>query len=426
MNTRNARVVAALVGAAAVLALAAPGLARADTVTAWNGHANTALAVTAAQDPRVVYLHLAMVHGAVYDAVNAIDKGHEPYLVSTRIGSPFDSQEAAAAAAAYRVLLFLLPAQEPALTAQYAASLSAIPDGTPKTRGIAVGEAAAAAMIASRTADGRFGSFRFLVGLGAGQWQPVLPAFVNDLSAWLKDVKPFLIESSSQFRSEGPYALTSRRYAKEFNQVKELGSLTSTTRTADQTHAARYWAENQPRTFTRILQTLSAQEELSLVENARLFAMTYTVAADALISVWDDKAHWSFWRPITAIREAGTDGNPATTADAGWLPLINNPPYPDHPSGLAGVTGAICAVFTEFFDTKHVSLTDTNLGGFTRSWTSYPQMAEEVVDARVWSGIHFLNPDRQGREMGEDVAKFSLKRYFEPVRGDRDDDEDDD
>jgi hypothetical protein len=428
MNTRRARIAVAFAGAAALLALAAPGIARADTVTTWNGHANTALAVTAAQDARVVYLHLAMVHGAVYDAVNAIDKSREPYLVSTRIADPFDSKDAAAAAAAYRVLLFLLPAQEPTLTAHYNASLAGIPNGTSKSRGIAVGEAAAAAMIASRTADGRFGSFRFLVGMGAGHWQPVLPAFVNDLSAWLKDVRPFLIPNSSQFRSDGPYPLESKKYAREFDQVKEIGSLTSTTRTADQTHAARYWAENQPRTWTRILNTLSTQEGLSLVDNARLFAMMYLVASDTLISVWDDKAHYSFWRPITAIREAASDGNPATTADPAWLPLIATPPYPDHPSGLAGVSGAICKVFEEFFDTKRLTLTDTNLGGFTRSWTSYRQIIEEVVDARVWSGVHFLNPDEQGREMGEDVAKYSLKRYFEPVRddGDRDDEDDDD
>jgi hypothetical protein len=423
MNTRIARAVAALIGAAAVIALAAPGTARADTVTAWNTTANNALAVTAAQDPRVVIVHLAMVHGAVYDAVNAVDGSHEPYLVSTRIAEPFDSKEAAAAAAAYRVLLFLVPAQEPTLTAQYQATLAGIPDGTSKTRGIAVGEAAAAAMVASRTADGRFGSFRFLVGLGAGQWRPVLPAFVNDLSAWLKDVKPFLIEDPSHFRSDGPYELTSRKYAKEFDQVKELGSLTSATRSEDQTHAARYWGENQPRTWTRILQTLSAQQGLSLVENARFFAMAYTVAADALISVWDDKARYSFWRPITAIRDAATDGNPATAADPSWVPLIANPPYPDHPSGLAGLSGAICTVLEDFFGTKHVTLTDTNLGGLTRSWASFPEMLDEIVYARVWSGVHFLNPDRQGRKLGEQVAKYSLKRYFEPVRGHGDDDD---
>jgi hypothetical protein len=426
MTTRRARAVAALIGAAAVLALVAPGTARADAVTTWNTNASNALMVTAAQDARLVVIHLAMVHGAVYDAVNAIDKGHEPYLVSTRIASPFDSKEAAAAAAAYKVLLFLVPAQEPTLTPQYQATLAGIPDGTPKTRGIAVGEAAAAAMIASRTADGRFGSFQFLVGLGAGQWRPLLPAMATDPIAWLKDVKPFLIESSSQFRSRGPYELTSRKYAREFEQVKSLGSATSTTRTADQTHAARYWAENPPRTWNRIFHTLSAQQGLSLVENARFFAMLYLTAADAFISVWDDKAHHSFWRPITAIREAGSDPNPATQPDTNWLPLIATPPYPDHPSGHSGVSGSICFILEEFFGTENVTLTDTNVGGFTRSWTSFPQMIEEIVYARMWSGIHFLNPDRQGHEMGRDVAKYATKHYFDDVRGKRDHDEDDD
>jgi hypothetical protein len=155
--------------------------------------------------------------------------------------------------------------------------------------------------------------------------------FVNDPFAWLKDVKPFLIDDPAEFRSDGPLRLTSRRYARDFAEVKTLGSLTSTTRNADQTHAARYWAENPPRTWNRIFRTLSEQQALSLDDNARLFAMLYLTAADALISVWDDKAHWSFWRPITAIREADTDGNAATEADGAWVPLIANPPYRSTP-----------------------------------------------------------------------------------------------
>jgi PAP2 superfamily len=218
-------------------------------------------------------------------------------------------------------------------------------------------------------------------------------------------------------------ALTSRKYAREFEQVKSLGALNSTTRTPDQTHAARYWAENPPRTWNRIFQTLSTQQGLSLVENARLFAMLYLTAADTFISVWDDKAHWSFWRPITAIREAADDGNPATEPDPNWLPLIATPPYPDHPSGHTGFSGSVCAVLEEFFGTGQVTLTDTNVGGLTRSWTSFPQMIDEIVNARMWSGIHFLNPDRQGREMGEDVARYAVKHYFGAV--DRDADEDD-
>ena len=335
--------------------------------------------------------------------------------VSVRVSAGTDSKEAAAATAAYRVLLKIVPAQEPVLSAQYAASLLTIPDSTSKTRGIAVGEAAAAAMIAARTADGRFGAPGFPLGPGAGVWRPVLPLFVNDPNGWLRDVKPFMIESSSQFRSKGPYRLKSRKYTREFKQVKELGQDTSTERTADQTHAALYWMENPPRTWNRIFQTLSTQEGLSLTENARLFGMLYLTAADALISVWDDKAYWSFWRPIAAIREADTDGNPRTEPDPNWLPLVPTPPYPDHPSGHSGFSGSIVETLQDFFGKDRVSVTDTNVAGRTRSWTRFSEMIDEIVFARMWSGIHFLNPDKQGAEMGEDVAEYRERHFFRAV-----------
>jgi hypothetical protein len=428
MNAHPARAVGLAVAVAALIALAAPAPARADTVTQWNSHASTALLVTAGQDARLTVLHLAMVHGAVYDAVNAIDQGYEPYLISTRLASPFDSKEAAAATAAYRVLLSIVPAQASTLAAHYAASLAPIPETTSKTRGIVVGEAAAAAMIAARTADGRFGAPLFAFGPGAGVWRPVFPNFGNDLLAWLKDVKPFLIRSSSQFRSDGPYRLTSRKYAKEFAQVKSLGAAGSTTRTDDQTHAALYWAENPPRTWNRIFNTLSTQAGLTLTENARFFSNLYLTAADAFISVWDDKAHHSFWRPIAAIREADTDGNPATTPDTGWLPLVSpNPPYPEHPSGHTGFSGSVVETLRDFFGTDKVVLSDTTIGppARTRSWTRFSQMIDEIVAARMWSGIHFLNGDEQGAEMGEDIAQYREKHYFQPVHQDDGEDEDD-
>jgi PAP2 superfamily len=401
--------------ALALAALAAAPPAHADTVTQWNAHAAEALFITAAQGPTLSVPHLAMVHGAVYDAVNAIDGSYEPYLITTRLAAPFDSKDAAAATAAYRVLLNIVPAQATTLAAHYAASLAAIPDGTPKTRGVAVGEAAAAAMIAARTADGRFGAPGFAIGMGAGQWRPVLPAFVNDPTAWLADVKPFLIDDPESFRSKGPYELTSRKYAREFNQVKELGSATSTTRTADQTHAALYWAENPPRTWNRIANKLSSQEGLSIVENARLFAMLYLTAADTFICLWDDKRRWLFWRPITAIREANTDGNRDTVADPAWLPLVATPPYPDHPSGHAGFSASVVATLQEVFDTDRVALTDTNVAGRTRTWTRFSGMIDEIVLARMWSGIHFLNPDEQGATMGGKVARYARKHYFDAV-----------
>jgi hypothetical protein len=405
------------------VAVAVASPARADTVTEWNLNASSAIFATAGQPPQLSVPHLAMVHGAVYDAVNAIDAGHEGYLISSRLATRSDSKEAAAATAAYRVLLSIVPGQQTVLDAQYAASLAGIPDGSAKTRGIAVGEAAAAAMKAARTDDGRFGAFRFAVGSAPGVWRPVLPAFVNDPNAWLKDVKPFLVESASQFRSKGPLSLTSRKYAREFAEVKSLGSATSTTRTADQTLAARYWTENPPATWSRIFRTLSAQEGLSIAENARLFAMLYMTAADALISVWDDKAHTSFWRPITAIREADTDANPATEADAAWLPLIPNPPYPEHPSGHTGLSGSIVATLQEFFGTDKTAWSDTNNAGLTRSFTRFSQPIDEIVDARIWSGIHFRTADEQGARIGRQVARWRDRHFFRSVHDHTDDDD---
>ncbi len=406
----------ALLVVAVLAVLAAPGVARADTVTEWNVNASNALFVVAGQGPQASVPHMAMVHGAIYDAVNAIDGGYEGYLLTPRLAQPFDSKEAAAAAAAHRVLLNIVPAQQAVLDAQYAVSLAAIPDGSAKTRGIAVGEAAAAAMIAARTDDGRFGAYRFPVGSGPGEWRPVLPAFVNDPNAWLKDVRPFLIESGTQFQSDGPLSLTSRKYAREFDEVKSVGSATSTTRTADQTLAARYWAENPPATWSRIFRTLSAQQGVSLADNARLYAMLYMTAADALITVWNDKAHYLFWRPITAIREADTDDNPWTEADPNWLPLIPTPPYTEHSSGHSGLSGSFVETLQDFFHTDQIGWTDTNNGGLTRSFTRFSQAIDEVVEARVWSGIHFHNADEQGYEIAKHVAKWRERHYFQAAR----------
>ena len=399
----------------AIVVLAAPATAYADTVTQWNQHAANALYVTAAQPPNVSVPHMAMVQGAVYDAVNAIDGGREGYLLTSRIATRTDSEDAAAATAAYKVLVSIVPTQQPALQALYDVTLGGIPDGTAKTRGIAVGDAAAAAMIAARTADGRFGLFRFLVGTTPGAWRPVLPAFGNDPNAWIKDVRPFLIESASQFRSPGPYELASRRYAAEFEEVKSLGSATSMTRTDDQSHAALYWAESPPRTWNRIVNTLSTAKGVSLVDNARLFAELYLTAADAFIAVWDEKAHYSFWRPITAIREADTDGNRRTTPDANWLPLIANPPYPEHPSGHLGLSGSMGKTLQQFFHTDKLAWTDTNIAGRTRSFTRVSDAVEEIVDARVWSGIHFRNADEDSVRISEQIANYRRKHYFHRV-----------
>jgi hypothetical protein len=415
------RVLAAATTGLAVLA--APAVASADTVTQWNQNAANALYVTAAQPPNVSVLHMAMVQGAVYDAVNAIDGSREGYLLTSRVATPSDSKDAAAATAAYKVLLNIVPAQQPGLQPLYEGTLAGIPNSPTKARGIAVGEAAAAAMIAARTGDGRFGPFRFTEGFTPGAWRVPLPGGANDPNAWVKDVKPFLIESASQFRSSGPYDLTSRKYAREFDEVKTYGTAALTgPRTTDQTNAALYWAENPPRTWNRIMNTLSTSHGLPLVENARLFAEVYLTVADAFIAVWDEKAFCSFWRPLTAIRLADTDGNSRTSPDPNWLPLVPNPPYPEHPSGHLGLSGSVGKTLRQFFGTDRLAWTDTNVAGRTRSFTRVSDAVDEIVDARVWSGIHFRNADEASVQISRQIARYRDKHYFNRIDHDDHDD----
>jgi hypothetical protein len=434
MKSCRRRVVGLVVSVAALIALAGASSAGASSVTQWNANA-TSLVTGAAgwQAPPVSILHLAMMHGAVYDAVNAIDGGYTAYLVSPDV-APFDPQDtsaaedAAAATAAYLVLFDILsspglattsaPGMLPTLAIQYTAALGAIPAGAAKTSGIDVGMAAAAAMITNRTGDGRYGACCFPVPAvpQAGQWRPELPSFVNDPNGWIRNVKTFMIESSSQFRTKGPWALTSPQYTREFNEVKSLGgladtALTDVTRTDHQTDAALYWAAHPAATWSRIVRGLDGQAGLSTADAARLYAQLYLTAADSAISVWDEKAYWSFWRPITAIREAGTDGNPDTAADPDWLPLVATPPYPDHSSGHLGLSGSMVETLQEFFNTDQMSWTDT-AAGKTMSYTRLSDALNEIIDVRIWSGIHFRAADEQSAHLAKLVAKWRKHHYF--------------
>jgi hypothetical protein len=398
------------VGAAFIAVFSAQ--ASADTVTDWNQRATDALIVTAGQTPPVSVQHLAMVHGAVYDAVNAIDRRYQPYLVKPRARRWY-SQDAAAATAAYRMLVAIVPAQQPALEAQYLTSLAAVPPGRAKDGGIRVGESAAAAMVAARANDGRFGPFRFAVGTEPGQWRPVLPAFVNDPNAWIARVRPFLLFRASQVRTHGPNALKGRAYAREFAEVKSLGSATSTTRTADQTDMSRFWAEHATAMWSRIFRQLSAGHHLRTADAARYFAMLYLTGADAAIGCWDDKARWGFWRPITAIREADADGNPATEPDPAWLPLLATPPYPDQPSGHNCLSSSFVETLKDFFGTDRAQFSALSaVSGTTRSYSRFSQAIEEIVDARVYSGLHFRTADVQGAQLGREVARWREQHYF--------------
>jgi hypothetical protein len=433
---RRRRTWAAGLAASAALAATAP-LARADTVTDWNDTASAAIVGVAKQPPPVAVLSFAMVQGAVYDAVEAIDGRYRPYL-PTPPARRSDSVDAAASTAAFRVLTELFrtaPADQQAalqalLPPRYAASLAAIPDGPPKTRGIADGEQAAAAMLAARQGDGRFVPFTPPSATTPGAWQPAPPNNGTDPAPWVANVRPFLVPSVDMLQVAGPNPLTSRAYARDFNEIKSVGALHSTTRTPDETDAAIFWQEHAYAFYNRAFRTLAASNHLSLEDSARMLAMTDLAGADSAIGCWHEKYRWNFWRPITAIRAADTDGNPATTADPTWLPLFDpstqiaagaplvTPPFPDNPSGHLCATGAIVHTLQHFFGRDRVPLTLTSTeSGTTRHFSRLSDVLREVMNARVWAGIHFRTADVQGARLGETVARYERRHYFQPTGG---------
>jgi hypothetical protein len=413
-----------LIAACATVLLPAAS-ARADTVTDWNAIASTAIVSTAGQPPHAATPSFAMVHGAMYDAVNAIDGGHEPYL-ATPPANASASKEAAAATAAFRVLAGLFPSQLPTLQPLYEASLAAVPPGSAKDGGIAAGDAAAAAMLAARANDGRGGPFTFVFGTAPGQWRPTPPGFALDPAPWVANVRPFLVPSVEMLRSDPPNALTSDAYADDFNEVKRLGSIASTTRTADQTEAAIFWQDHGLALWNRVVRALSASHGLGIADNARLFAMMNLAAADGAIGCWNDKYYWNFWRPITAIREAAGDGNPETEADQAWTPLFDpatvqfgtplvTPGFPDHPAGHGCISGAIVRALQNFFGTDKINFSAVSTRTrTTRSYDRFSEALKEIIDARVWGGIHFRTADVQGAVLGKKVARWLAKHYLQP------------
>ena len=427
--------------ALALVALVSPVVVRGDAVTDWNAIASDSIVVTAGQPPPVSALSFAMVQGAVYDAVNAIDRGHQPYLVQPP-SNPTDSKEAAAATAAYRVLVGfddlpgLFPLQQPTLQPQYDAYIAALPDNPPgsKSAGVTIGGTTATAMLDARMNDGRFGPPPDLYPPAPGIWRPTPPFFANDPAPWVGNVLPFIVPSAEMLRTDGPNALTNAAYTDDFNEVKEIGSLTSTTRTPDQTDAAIFWQDHLHAFMNRLFRDLVVSQSLTIVDSARLFAMENLAAADAAIGCWNDKYYWQFWRPITAIREADTDGNPDTEADPAWLPLFDpatpicnpipplaTPPFPDHPSGHACGTSAFVHTLQNFFGTDRIAFSAySNKSCTTRSFDRFSDALKEVINARVWAGIHFRTADTQGAVLGKKVARYLKKHYFRPARDKKD------
>lgn len=393
-----------------------PAGAKADKVTDWNEIATIAIATNAGSGPPATTVNLAYVHAAIYDAVNAIDRRYSVYAVSLDIVPQDASQDAAAVAAAYNVLLGLYPTQQPYLDSVYATSLATIPDGQPKVDGIAVGAQVAARFLAMRSCDGRNANITYVPGSGPGVWQPTPPAFLPALTPWVAQMRPFAILSPFQFRAAPPPELASKQWAKDYKEIKSLGSINSTDRTAEQTEIGRFYGEHVGIQFARIFRDFALASGMGLADNARLFAQLYLSVADALIAVWDSKFHYSFWRPVTAIPAGDIDGNPATDPDPNWLPLLTTPNHPEYPAAHGAFTGAYAEALRQFFGTKHVTITLTSsVTGTSRTFDNTNRLIKEIIEARIYAGLHYRFSDEAGVAIGRDVAQWVAKYYFRPV-----------
>jgi hypothetical protein len=438
-STTRIAVTALLFAAVVGLPASAQGQSAGNAVTEWNAIAVSTLGALPGPGggaPPAPQITVGMVQGAVYDAVNATaTKYHRPYLLNRRFEATA-SKEAAVATAAYTVLsniVSTVPAGVPfptkesmlqSLASQHASSLGAIPDSPSKAQGVAAGKAAAEAMIAARQGDGRFGPSRWVSNSAPGHWQPSINPTTGqpilDPNPWVGFMKPFLMQSSSQFRSKGPLALDSPAYAAELNEVKGLGSTTSTVRTPTQTYVARWWQSSPIASWNGVSRDLIARKNLDVVDSARLLAVQNLAAADAAINCWNDKYHWDFWRPGNAVTRAAEDGNPATEPDPTWKALIEAP-YPDHPSGHLCLDGAHLNVLKiAFGDAPEggYQLTSTSAlilpsDARVRTFTSFTQAKDEIIEARIWAGLHFRTPGVQAELLGRNVAEYAAANFFQ-------------
>lgn len=372
--------------------------------------------------PPVASRDLAIMHTAIFDAVNSIDRQYTPYA-TTVVVQPRASKEAAVVAAAYETLIALFPLQKATFDAKYAAALTAIPDGRAETDGINAGKDVARIILALRGNDGSSTVTPYTLGTDPGAWQPTSPSLIPALPQWPK-VKPWAMTVGSQFRAPAPPGLSSVAYAAALNEVKSIGSVTSQTRTADQTAIAKYWANGggtatPPGHWNVVAQIVAEDRDNSLEENARLFAMLNIGLADAAIASWDAKYAYNLWRPVTAIRSADTDSNAATTADSTWLPLLQTPPFQAYTSGHSTFSGTAAAILKGFFATDRVSfnLPSETPEAANRTFNSFSEAAVESGISRIYAGIHFSFDNVAGLEAGKLLGEYVVGNFLEKFAG---------
>ena len=433
-------------GLCVALLLVGASTASADAVITWSENAAAAAKAACLIDSGNGLAEsrmYAIAHAAIHDAVNAIDRRSRPYAFDAESNGPASLDAAVAAAARDALVSVIAGLPEPpecrangiAVTnALYAAALAALADGPAKTNGIAAGQAAAATIVALRVgdrSDAPMVDFNFPQGTAPGEWRftPDFPLQLAFGPNW-GNVTPFVLQRSSQFRPNAPYHLGSRKYAADYNEVKELGGddvNTSSTRTADQTEAGLFWIESSPLAWNRLARAISVSRGLDLWENARLFGLLNLAMADGYIASWEAKYHYRFWRPITAIRLGDTDGNPDTEGVPDWTPLQPTYPIPDHDSGHAVQGGVAAEVLKQVFGTDQILFTacSTSLAPglrcddatpVLRPFTSFSQAANENAASRIYIGIHFRRAVEEGVQHGRKIANYAVKTVMTRVR----------
>ena len=409
-HTKKHQQIALLVVAASLLA--AP-MALADAVTDWNIKAGE-IVVEAKMGTPPANRVMAIVHTAVYEAVNAITKRYPASELPLEAASDA-SVEAAIAAANHATLAKLVPSQQAAIDTAYQAALAGIADGPAKTAGIAVGEKAAAAILAGRADDGATTGETYRPHTTAGVY---VPTAIPAVPQWPQR-KPWLMTSSAQFRPGPPPALTSEVWARDYAEIKALGSKSSTRRTAEQTEIARFWEATLPPIYHGVVRSVATVPGREVTQNARLFAAVTQAADDALIAVFDAKYHYNFWRPVTAIRNGDIDGNDATERDPSWTPFIDTPMHPEYPCAhciLASAVGTVLQAEIGTGPMPTLTTTSVTAKGAARSWTKIDDFMQEVANARIYDGVHYRNSTEVGTAMGKQIGELVAAKYLRPPK----------
>jgi hypothetical protein len=382
----------------------------------WNAIALTTIVKVGQKPPSSSGIFFAYEAVAMYDAANSITRHYQPFAVSVD-ASRGASIDAAVVAAAHDVLIHYFPNQASVLDGDELNSLSQIPDSQAKIDGVAVGQAVAAQWIAMRTGDGLEAPITYVWGHGPGIWEPV-PPFPPPATPWLPYFRPFTSASASDFRSKipPPPALNSTIWAIDYNLTKNFGGLNSSLRTAKETEIGRFWSDHPLAQYSSAMQRLIADHTLSTMQTARLLAMNYVTYEDAIVACFDAKYYYAFWRPFTAIHAADTDGNPFTTPDTNWMPLITTPGHPEYPAAHGCAAGAFDFTVAQFFHTEAVPTHFTStVTGTTHDFSKLSDEMQEVNLSRIYGGVHYLTSMLEGNALGKAVAQHALSTNFKPL-----------